>query len=311
MTKKILGISEVLHNSKINKFYFKLDLRLHGIKSIDPGQFINLKIDNVQINNKAKPIFTNADLHDLKSQKPFLMRPFSVGRIIKKEKEFIDAEFLLKEVGIGTYFLHHIKPGTKLQFLGPIGNNFKITDNTKIAIMIAGGTGLAPLMALSNTLKSKKIDSYLLLGGIDKDNLSYQCSKKVGNLNKIIPQSDHIIPDIESALCSTGISTDDGSLGFKGFVTDLAEKIIQSIENKNEISIFSCGPMQMMKSAHKIAEKYKISHQVSLERHMACGLGVCLSCINKIKSNDDDDWEHQRVCTDGTVFNANEVIFDD
>jgi len=309
MSEKKLDTAEVIDNEDINKLYFRLSLRLLGIKGIKAGQFINLKIEKTMPASSPKPAFELSDYTDLKNKTPFLMRPFSVGRILTRGEDFIDAEFLIKEVGIGTYILRHLGAGSKLNYLGPLGSGFKIDKGTKTAILIGGGTGFAPLMALADLLTANNVKSYLIVGGIDKDNLPVNVSKKEEKLKGKIPSSDFVVPGMESEYCITGVATDDGSIGFKGFVTDLAESILNSIvvEKKEEVCIFSCGPLPMMKSAQGMAEKFGLAHQVSLERYMACGLGVCLSCVNKIKRG--GGWEHLRVCTEGPVFNAGEVIF--
>jgi dihydroorotate dehydrogenase electron transfer subunit len=311
MNKRKVGIAKVIENNPINSSYFTLILRLQGINYIKPGQFVNLKIDNLSLQHKTQPVFDQAEFTDLNIKKPFLMRPFSVGRILKIEKNFLDAEFLIKEVGIGSFILHQIEKGTYLNFLGPLGCEFKINKKNKHAILIAGGTGLAPLMALASTLSNLQIKTYLLIGAINKDNLPIHAIKKTGKLESLIPDCDTVIPEMESEYCFTGVSTDDGSLGYKGFVTDLAEKLINTIqiEKKEDITLYSCGPMPMMKAAQNHAKSHSLHHQVSLERHMACGLGVCLSCVNKIKKG--NKWEHISICSEGPVFDADEVIFDE
>jgi len=311
MTQKKLRVAEVIENIPINPLYFKIILRLNEINSIKPGQFINLKLDNIQQTFKNKPIFEYSEFTDLQIKKPFLMRPFSVGRIIEREGEDLTAEFLIKEIGIGSHLIHNVSKGTVLNYLGPLGNHFKIKEGIKTAILIAGGTGLAPLMALSDSLVERNIKTYLIAGGTDKDNLPVDVIKNTGSLSDLVPKSNCIIPDVESKWVHTGISTDDGSLGYKGFVTDLAENLlnIMDTENLKESCLYSCGPINMMKAAHKLAEKHGTDHQVSLERHMACGLGVCLSCVNRIRK--DNEWEHVSICNEGPVFEADKVIFHD
>ncbi|MBU1626275.1 hypothetical protein KKB18_02805 [bacterium] len=311
MTQRKIGIAEVVSNKPINRSFFTLSLRLYGINFIKPGQFINFQISNFQANIKSKPVFEFSEYMALDIKKPFLMRPFSVGRILKTGRDIVDAEFLIKEIGVGSYILHHIEKGTFFNFLGPLGSNFEIDDKIKHAILIAGGTGLAPLMALTDLLLAQHKIIYLLVGGNNKDNLPFQVIEKTGKLSSLIPASNVIIPEMESEFCITGVSTDDGSLGYKGFITDLAEKLLNfmNIDNDEKISLYSCGPMPMMKAAHVLAKRHGVRHQVSLERHMACGLGVCLSCVNKIKKG--DNWEHISICAEGPVFDADEVIFDE
>jgi dihydroorotate dehydrogenase electron transfer subunit len=309
MQKRLLEFAEILDNSQTNSVYFKLGIRLYGIESIFPGQFINLKIPPCDFPN-TEPVFDFSEFVDLSIKKPLLLRPFSVGRILSKNLDSLDVELIIKEVGIGSYILHQLTKGQKLKFLGPLGSRFTIKENTENAILIGGGTGVAPLMALSDILSKNNIRTFLFLGGLNKDNLPVPVKKGNNSIYKIIQNSNAIISEMESEFCSTAVSTDDGSIGFHGFVTDLFEKFIetQKLDNK-KIQVFSCGPMKMMEKIQCIVQKSEYDHQVSLERHMACGLGVCLSCVNEKKNIDKK--EYLRVCLEGPVFDANEVKFHD
>jgi dihydroorotate dehydrogenase electron transfer subunit len=112
-----------------------------------------------------------------------------------------------------------------------------------------------------------------------------------------------------------GVSTDDGSYGYEGFVTELLEDQLSKRDPKL-VRVYSCGPHGMMREVARICEEADVtSCQVSLENNMACGIGVCMGCVQKIKGampgdESGNDWHRERVCKDGPVFNAEDIIWD-
>jgi dihydroorotate dehydrogenase electron transfer subunit len=112
------------------------------------------------------------------------------------------------------------------------------------------------------------------------------------------------------------ISTDDGSYGHAGFVTELLRDKLETLDRSREIRVYSCGPHPMMKAVASICEKAGIPGcQVSLENNMACGIGVCTGCVQKIKGAAEHDdsgrgWHYERVCKDGPVFYSEDIIWE-
>ncbi len=177
--------------------------------------------------------------------------------------------FTVRKLGKFTNYLNSkTKAGETIYYRGPFGKGtFKNTQGKKI--FVSGGCGCGPLYFFSKTLKSKKTTQIILGAQNKKELLFVNRFKKLG--------------------FKTKVCTDDGSQGFKGFTTDLLEKILQ----KEKIScVYACGPMPMLRKIHKLCKTYKIKYQLSLETLMKCGFGVCGSCAigNKL------------VCEDGPVF---------
>jgi dihydroorotate dehydrogenase electron transfer subunit len=130
---------------------------------------------------------------------------------------------------------------------------------------------------------------------------------------------DHVLCEREFREHGTGVevSTDDGSYGHPGLVTDLLRVHLESLGPDADVRVYSCGPTPMMKIVAQIAAEYGCHCQVSLEKSMACGLGVCMGCVTKAcdHSHEDheckcEDWKYKRVCTDGPVFNAKELVWE-
>lgn len=208
------------------------------------------------------------------SYDPLLLRPFSI----------LDAydnvyRFLIKIVGRGTKLISDFRYGKKLFLTGPFGNGFPL-DVRSNSIIIAGGVGIASVFAFVQRLHKDNISYKLLYGATTADELVL--------LNMIMPYNPII-------------TTDDGSAGYHGVVTDVLKKII-----KREHTIFACGPTRMLSAVKNIAKKQDNVCYLSLEARMACGFGVCLGCTIFDKNGNP-----KRVCKDGPVFKAEEVLLEE
>jgi len=172
----------------------------------------------------------------------------------------------VEKIGEATEAMHSMEEGDKIGIRGPYGKGFEITG--KKALFVAGGTGIAPLLPL---IKKYRGERHVVLGARTKEYLLF-----VNELKNI---------------SSLSITTDDGSAGFKGFATEMAEKIM---EKEGFDIVYTCGPEIMMKKMLDLCLEKGIEMQASLERYMKCGVGICDSCsINGY-----------RVCKDGPVFDG-------
>jgi len=209
------------------------------------------------------------------SDDPFLRRPLAIFRHNDSM-----LELLYKPKGKGTILLSQMKPGRKISVLGPLGNGFGVPDHGQDIIYIAGGTGLPPMLALSEHIRRGMI----FVGVRSKTELGIL--DKLGCLD-----GDNVM-----------VSTQDGSYGYKGLVTDLVQSQIDFF--KRPFIIYACGPIGMLKATKAIATGVNARCEISLEERMACGFGVCSGCIvNTCNGN-------KRVCRDGPVFDANDVILE-
>lgn len=205
----------------------------------------------------------------------FLRRPFSIA---DADRENGTITLIYRIVGKGTAEYAAMKVGEAFSILGPIGNGFALKDGRPL--LIGGGVGIAPLIYLSRQIKDQK--PILLIGGKNKDEVFWE---------KYLQEfADKIY-----------ITTDDGSVGFKGFTVQLLPQILA--ENNIE-HIYTCGPNIMMEGVAKLAHEHDIDCQVSLEKRMACGIGVCLGCTFEGKLTG----KRRKVCTEGPVFASKEVF---
>jgi len=259
----------VLSREELSEDVFKLTLSSSYISGkARPGNFVHLKV--------------NSDSH----ASPLLRRPFSIHSVDRAGKRF---EILLKVVGRGSAILSGKPPGEKLDLLGPIGNSFSHPSGGKVPILVAGGMGIAPLWFLYTRL-AKRLSSEnmtVFLGAKSKKELLY-------------------VERLKSAPVELILSTDDGSVGRKGLVTEVfLREIKRRGRDSKRLAVYSCGPHKMLKRMSQIAKSLDLWCQVSLETHMACGVGACWGCVVKGK-----DEKYKRVCVDGPVFDAREVALE-
>jgi len=215
---------------------------------------------------------------------PLLRRPFGVHRV--KGKTF---DLLCEVVGEGSRLLSQKKVGEYLDVIGPLGKGFDFDERTREresgrTIIIAGGMGVAPLLFLADKLTTYDLLlTTVLIGAETKQEIL--CEKEFQSLGS----------DVK-------IATDDGSRGFRGKVTDLLKNLLTTY-NLRLTTIYACGPRPMLKEIAMISARQKIPAQISLEEHLSCGIGACLGCAVKTKTG------YQRVCKEGPVFNADEIIW--
>jgi len=245
--------------------YFRLKVAdFKPVRPVYPGQFVHIKV---------------ADAYD-----PFFRRAFSIADYDPATRRL---EIIYKVVGKGTSTLAIRRKGDSLDVLGPLGNRFSAASKTKTVALVAGGIGFPPLIYLAKALLSRGFSGDQLLffyGGRTKTDLI--------ELRRIRALGVHVFP-----------CTDDGSYGFKGFVT---EAVMQRLADANPkgVYIYGCGPEPMLATLQESAMRRGYAGELSLEAPMPCGVGVCLGCI---KPTLDNPRKYVRVCYDGPVFKLGEV----
>ena len=204
------------------------------------------------------------------SPSTYLRRPISIHDVDFQKNEIT---LLVQQVGEGTRHLASAKEGDLINMVLPLGNGFTIPEKGEKVLLVGGGIGIAPLYYFAKVLNDKGIRPVLLLGGkTEADLLRLSDYQRLGDIF---------------------VTTEDGSLGEKGFVT------MHSVwQQQNFDKIYVCGPKPMMKAVAKLAAEKGIWCEVSLENLMACGLGACLCCV------EDTVEGHVCVCKEGPVFNT-------
>lgn len=245
-----------------------------------PDKIFLMELESAHLSREAKP-GQFIEVRCVQTLDPLLPRPFSIH-----DAEDNKIKILYQVVGEGTKLLSLKRPGDEISVLGPLGTGFSVDKKKKKAILFAGGMGAAPLYFLARKLIEKNIDVELYFGTRNKENLiTINPFKKLG--------------------IKIHIASEDGSCGEKGMITCLLNNKVGAPIASSGQSIFTCGPRPMMKEIARWALKNNLTGQASLEKEMACGVGVCLGCVVKIKG------DYKRVCKDGPVFDINEVDWEE
>jgi dihydroorotate dehydrogenase electron transfer subunit len=208
-----------------------------------------------------------------------LRRPISICDVSEETVRFV-----FEVRGEGTEWLSKQKEGTTLDILGPLGRGFSLL-NTGKTLFIGGGIGVFPLFLAARRVRG---EAHGVLG--------FQTKAQVVMEEEFSPIFSNLV-----------ITTDDGSYGQSGLVTAPAEQLLK--EGGYDM-VYACGPTPMLKGVVKLAQKYKVPCQVSLEERMGCGIGACLVCACKTRG-EGGEGHYSHVCKDGPVFSAEEVVFDD
>ncbi|BBA70255.1 dihydroorotate dehydrogenase electron transfer subunit [Geobacter sulfurreducens] len=257
----------IISNHEVSPGYFRMRMSAPPeLADARPGQFIMVRV---------------RDAID-----PLLRRPFGIFDVGTVASEFSGCgpqtyvEMLYKVVGKGTATLSTYHHGDHVDLLAPLGTGFDLGDPDEEKILVGGGIGIAPLYYLAKKLVERSRVRFFL-GGRTRDDIL-------------------CVTEFERLGVETYVATDDGTLGDRGFVTDVMERHIRGAAGKR--TIYACGPMPMLQAVAGIAERTGVPCQVSLEAYMACGMGACLGCVVKGKEHSDESPDYRCVCKDGPVF---------
>lgn len=266
--------SMVLANHEVSPGYYRMRVTApHDLLSASPGQFVMVRVRD--------------------SIDPLLRRPFGIFDIGVMPAAYdggtdqVYLEMLYKVVGKGTAMLATLHHGDTLDFLAPLGAGFDLGDPNEEKVLVGGGIGLAPLYFLAKKLVETSTVR-LFIGGRTREDIL-------------------CVTEFERLGIETYVSTDDGTLGSCGLVTDVLERHLA--ENDLGKTIYSCGPMPMLQAVAGIARRRSIPCQVSLEAHMACGMGACLGCVVKGSEHADGHPDYRCVCKDGPVFDFRQLMW--
>ncbi|MBN2216370.1 MAG: dihydroorotate dehydrogenase electron transfer subunit, partial [Pirellulales bacterium] len=273
------GTVAIEQNVQLARDTFRLRFRAPQIaRRIVPGQFVMVRLAG--------------------SLDPLLGRALAVYDVVDHEGEptWLDVVYLV--VGRMTGRLAAMGPGTWLDVWGPLGNGFPPRPAGRL-VMVAGGIGQTPFLSLAR-------EAFGL--------------RAYGDPPRRVPRAEQVtlcqgarskeylagVDDFRECGVEVRLATDDGSEGHHGLVTDLIRPVVE--ESTQPCRIVCCGPERMMAATARIAKELGIPCDVSLETPMACGLGICFSCVARIRDGR-GGWDYRRTCIDGPIFDAEDVEF--
>ena len=263
--------STILSNTQISPGYWRIRLTApQGFAAATPGQFVMVRVGSVD---------------------PLLRRPLAIFDM--GTSDAADAtpplwfEMLYKVVGKGTAMLASLRKDAEVGILGPLGTGFRTeADDSEEKLLVGGGIGLAPLYLLATDLVRHKAPVRLFAGGRTRDDLL-------------------CLEDFQRLGVDCHTATENGSHGARGFVTVALNRHLDTLKGK--ASLYVCGPNGMLQAVAGIAAERGLPCQVSLEAHMACGVGACLACVVPGKHHSPQTPDYRCVCAEGPVFPASEL----
>ncbi|HIE77816.1 MAG TPA: dihydroorotate dehydrogenase electron transfer subunit [Candidatus Thioglobus sp.] len=263
----------------------------------DGDQFI-LTLDSSEI---AKSTIPGQFVHVTVSDSIPMRRPISVMSVDIDNGTF---DLLYKVVGEGTKKLSESKIGDILSVIGPIGNGFELTDK-KLPLLIGGGVGMPPIIAIAQKIKDTDCDPFVILGS----EVPFPFTPEHSNIGPECDEVSHTMPLLEEWGVACRLTSLQGFEGvYKGYVTDLAKAYLDTL-SKNELSkveVFACGPHPMLEAVAKLSVDYNLPCQISLEEFMACAVGGCAGCTVEVQTERGSAMK--RVCVDGPVFDARSIF---
>jgi dihydroorotate dehydrogenase electron transfer subunit len=298
----------VCSHKQLSGHFYQLGLELTdaGAKAFaqaKPGQFTQLDLSKAALPPAEK---IPEDLLDTAHRKILLRRPFSFCDVtVEADKTAI--EILYRVVGPATLRMSTLSKGDSVSVIGPLGNGFSIPVDKKMALLIVGGMGAGPLIHLAKALTTNcpRTEVFAFAGAKTAEELPFE--KRLDRISQGVGFS---LAEFAEYGIKSFVATDDGSAGFTGPVTEyFSDWLKQCSAAARDMIIYACGPEVMLAKVAKIARDRKIDCQVSMERMMACGIGICQSCPVECKVNGSDKTIYKLCCKDGPVFDSKEVAF--
>ena len=266
------GSAEVVENVSVAEGTYRIRVVCPEVAAeAVPGQFLMLRLNE--------------------TDDPLLGRPLAMYDVVPDaagQPWAVDVVYVA--IGKMTRRLADVQPGSAIDVWGPLGNGFP-PNAAQHLIMVGGGIGQTPFLALGQEALGRSYGS---------------AERPVTRAERVTlcygARSANFLAGIE-----VEVATDDGSAGRHGLVTELIEPLLE--QSGGPCHIVCCGPEPMMKAVTEIAARRNVPCQVSLETPMACGMGICFSCVAKVK-DDDGNWDYRRTCVEGPVFDGSKIIFD-
>lgn len=247
------------------------------------GDYFLLSLESPQVARDAQPgqflmVRTTTDTH------PLLRRPFSIFFA-----EGIRVAIFFQKIGIGTRLLSEKREGDTVDIIGPLGTGFTIKKGhgDEQAALVGGGRGIAPLYFLARKLKADGASARVFYGG---NSLSDLPARERFEKHGIV----------------LSCTTEDGSFGTRGLITEVLEAEINNGFSTSQI--YACGPEPMLKKIAEIAATRNIPAEFSLESVMGCGFGACWGCVKKIKKDNATGWH--KICEEGPVLRTEDIVWE-
>ena len=304
-----LFTATVTSNGRIRACFWTMSLEFTGAGAqafarFRPGQFVQVDVSHLGLPDES---LIAPELRDAAKRNILLRRPFSFADVTAGPDK-TTAELLYCVLGPASVRLTTLRPGASLGLLGPLGHGFQAPPDKRLALLVVGGMGAPPIRSLAKLLRAEHPDTNVMafVGAKTAQSLPLE-----GDFDNVPERIDFLVPAFAKFGIPSAVTTDDGSAGRRGFIT---ERLAHWLDDQRDWSpegtiIYACGPEAMLAATARLAAARRIDCQVSMERRMACGIGVCQSCAIECRVEGSDDTVYKLCCQDGPVFDAREVVF--
>ena len=268
----------------INKNAERFTSKILAIRKV--GAYFHLVVEGGGISSQSRPGNFVAVAVGGDHTSMVLHRVFAIYRSRIDRTQGPVIELIIARSGKGSEWLTEQHEGSQLQITGPLGTAFPLPADPVNVALVGGGYGSAPLFDLAEQLKARGCRVHAVIGAAT---------------------SSKVFAPLEGkrTVNSVSVTTDDGSAGVKGRVTDLLPELIK----REQIDlIYSCGPMRMLGAVDTIAKSFGIAHQISVEEAMACGIGICMTCVLPMRR--DGEIAMVRTCIEGPVIDSDEIAWE-
>jgi dihydroorotate dehydrogenase electron transfer subunit len=299
--------------------YVRLTLGMPADWVSRPGQFVNVRCESdarAAAAAERRPLDyeeggewpTATGLELGRRRWPVVRRPLSVSRRWAGDDR-VRIEVLVRKVGTGTRWLAGRPVGVTLDVVGPLGNHFTPPEPDRLAVLVGGGCGMAPLVGLADWLADLGREAVLVAGAPTADQVPLAMDSRPEATDwraapcEVVAASEVPVPTV--------LATDDASAGFAGTAVAAAERYIEQTAAGRAVALYGCGPEPMLRALADLARRRDVPCQVSLEEFMGCGIGVCLSCVRKMRDPATEaGWTYRLTCRDGPVVEATDIVWE-
>jgi len=328
--KRGVYVGRVLENRKLCEEHFRLRLELATFPDSRAGQFVQLlcRGPGEPAGSVDRPWeageWPAVSGPELAGREPLLRRPLSLAGFCRAGERGRDAldmrgrdaratggaevEVIYRTVGTGTNWLGSVGVGAELSVLGPLGNGFSVRPGLSRAAVISGGVGIGPILFLARTLREAGVEVVAFCGA--RSARLMPLTVVAGTEPSPVGEPLLCVEEFARLGVKTVVTSDDASVGVGGTVTEAFRHWLNAhVPDAGELAVYSCGPEPMMRAAADMCLARGYACHLALERHMACGMGTCQSCIVKLRDPNDRGWSFKLCCTDGPVFDARNLLW--
>jgi dihydroorotate dehydrogenase electron transfer subunit len=308
----MIETARVEENAHLCRDHLRLTFRAPGLPSARPGQFVHLRPDDgvraESAGSAGESLNTLPHAVDQPAG-PLLRRAFSIAGL-RRDGEDSLVDVIYRVVGAATRWMATLGEGDRLSVLGPAGNAFPIDAQKADAWLVAGGVGLPPMLWLAEALHQAGKRTVAMCGAQSADLLPLTMDQSIAP-DKNAREALSAAREFGERGANVIISTDDGSCGFHGHVGAALEVYHQANPiDPDTLVVYACGPELMLECVGTYCLQRGIRCYICMERSMACGTGLCQSCVVPVRDKaDPDGWSYRLCCTDGPVFDAAEIVW--